>query len=123
MTANRSAKSTTPMDTQITLFGTALVASWHTAAGAHIGGYRVPPTRRAVTDGNEGPPVGCLRGQCRSLRDRLPGCEFEYFGMGPAVVLGQDLSEGAGPVAEGAVADLAAGDRKPGNGRREAAGR
>ena len=33
----------------------------------------------------------------RSLRDRLPGSEFEYFGIGPAVVLGQDLSEGSGP--------------------------
>lgn len=37
MTANRSAMSTTRMDTQITLFGAALVASWHTAAGAHNG--------------------------------------------------------------------------------------
>src|SRR5215470_11479676 len=36
MTANRSAMSTTRMDTQITLLGAALVASWHTAAGAHI---------------------------------------------------------------------------------------
>ena len=31
--------------------------------------------------------------------------------MGPAVVFGQDLTEGAGPVRDGAVADLAAGDR------------
>jgi hypothetical protein len=30
--------STTRMDTQITLFGAALAASLHTAAGAHIGG-------------------------------------------------------------------------------------
>jgi hypothetical protein len=43
--------------------------------------------------------------------------------MSPAVVLGQDLSEGAGPVGDGTVADLAAGDRKLGNGHREAAGR
>jgi len=43
--------------------------------------------------------------------------------MGPAVVPGQDLTEGAGPVGDGAVADLAAGDRKLGNGHREAAGR
>ena len=28
--------------------------------------------------------------------------------MGPAVVLGQDLSEGAGPVGDGTVADLPA---------------
>jgi len=43
--------------------------------------------------------------------------------MGPAVVLGQDLSEGSGPVGDGAVADLATGDWKLGNGHREAAGR
>jgi hypothetical protein len=36
--------------------------------------------------------------------------------MGPPVVLGQDLTEVAGPVGDGAVADLAAGDRKLGNG-------
>jgi len=43
--------------------------------------------------------------------------------MGPAVMLGQDLSEGTGPVSDGAIANLAAGDRKLGNGHREAAGR
>ena len=43
--------------------------------------------------------------------------------MGPAVVLGQDLGEVAGPVGDGAVADLAAGDRQLGNGHRETAGR
>ncbi len=43
--------------------------------------------------------------------------------MSPAVVLGQDLSEVAGPVRDGAVADLAAGDWKLGNGHREAPGR
>jgi hypothetical protein len=32
--------------------------------------------------------------------------------MGPAVVLGQDLSEVARPVCDGAVAELATGDRK-----------
>ena len=57
------------------------------------------------------------------LRDRLAGCELEGFGMGPAVVLGQDLSEGAGPVRDGALAKLATGDRKLGDGHREAAGR
>jgi hypothetical protein len=31
-------------------------------------------------------------------------------------VLGQDLGDGAGPVNDGAVADLAAGDRQLGNG-------
>ena len=43
--------------------------------------------------------------------------------MGPAVVLGQDLGEVAGPVRDGTVADLAAGDRKLGDGHGEAAGR
>jgi len=36
--------------------------------------------------------------------------------MGSAVMLSQDLSEGAGPVGDGAIADLAAGDRRLGNG-------
>ena len=57
------------------------------------------------------------------LRDQLSGCEVERFGMDPAVVLGQDLREGAWPVRDGAVADLASGDRKLGDGHREAAGR
>jgi len=39
--------------------------------------------------------------------------------MGPTVVLGQDLSEGAGPVGDGAVADLAAGEWKLGYGHRD----
>jgi hypothetical protein len=56
------------------------------------------------------------------LGRRLPGRDAEGFGMGPAVVLGQDLAEVAGPVRNGAVADLAARDRKMGNGHREAAG-
>ena len=43
--------------------------------------------------------------------------------MGPAVVLGQDLTEAAGPVRHGAVADLATGDRQLGDGHGEAAGR
>ena len=41
--------------------------------------------------------------------------------MGPAVMLGQDLGDGAGPVGDGAVADLAACDRQLGNGYGEAA--
>ena len=32
--------------------------------------------------------------------------------MGPAVVPGQDLTEAAGPVRHGALADLATGDRQ-----------
>jgi hypothetical protein len=43
--------------------------------------------------------------------------------MGSAIVLGQDLDEGAGPAGDGAMADLAAGDQQPGNSYREAAGR
>jgi len=42
-----------------------------TGASAHIGRYRVPPTRRAVTVGNEAPPAGwqarCPTGQTRHL--------------------------------------------------------
>jgi len=57
------------------------------------------------------------------VRNCLPGCELKRFGMGPAVVLGQDLGEVTGPVGHGPVADLAAGDRQLGNGHGEAAGR
>jgi len=57
------------------------------------------------------------------LRGQLPGCEVKRLGMGPAVMLGQDLTEVARAVGDGTVADLAAGDRKLGNGHREAAGR
>ncbi len=56
------------------------------------------------------------------LGGQLPGRDAECSGVGPAVVLGQDLAEIAGPVCDGAVADLATGDRKVGNGHREAAG-
>ena len=51
-----------------------------------------------------------LRDNAGSLR-RLLGREAERFGTGPAVVLGQDLTEVAWPVGHRAVADLAAGDR------------
>ena len=57
------------------------------------------------------------------FRDRLPGCELKRFGMSPAVVLGQDLSEGTKPVGDGALADLAAGDRQLRDGHRKAAGK
>jgi hypothetical protein len=42
--------------------------------------------------------------------------------MGPVVMLGQDLTEAAGPVRHGAMADLATGDRQLGDGHGEAAG-
>jgi len=60
-----------------------------------------------------------LRGNAGSLR-RLLGRYAERFGMGPAVVPGQDLTEAAGSVRDGAVADLATGDRQLGNSHREA---
>ena len=51
----------------------------------------------------------------------LLGGKAERFGMGATVVLGQRLAEGAGPVGHGALADLAAGDRKLGDTDRETA--
>jgi hypothetical protein len=60
-----------------------------------------------------------MRAACGGLLGR----DAERFGMGPAVVLGQDLTEAAGPVRHGALADLAAGDRQLGNGHSETAGR
>jgi len=53
---------------------------------------------------------------------RLRGGDAERFGMGPAVMLGQDLADVAWPVGEGTIADLAAGDRQLGDCHREAAG-
>jgi hypothetical protein len=67
--------------------------------------------------------VTITAGSARGLSARLPRFEVECFGIGPAVVLSQDLGKGAGPVRDGAVADLAAGDRKLSNGHREAVGR
>jgi hypothetical protein len=68
------------------------------------------------------PPRRTLIACERTTRGRLPGRDTERFGVSPAVVLGQDRAEAAGPVGNGAVADLAARDRKPGSGHREAAG-
>jgi hypothetical protein len=56
------------------------------------------------------------------LAQRLPRGEAECFGVGAAVVLGQGLAEGAGPVGDGAAADLAAREGKAGDGDREAPG-
>lgn len=50
----------------------------------------------------------------------LPGQDAKRPGMGPAVVLGQDLAEGTGAIGDRAVADLAACDGKVGNGDGEA---
>jgi hypothetical protein len=52
----------------------------------------------------------------------LAGRDVEHFGVGLAVVLGQDLAEIARLVRDSAVADLAARDRKMRNGHGEAAG-
>ena len=60
----------------------------------------------------------CARGAAR----RLERGEAERLGMGPAVVLGQNLADLAWLVGDGAIADLAAGDRQMGDGHREAGG-
>ena len=57
------------------------------------------------------PPASASAGSVRGLRNRLPGREAEYFKMGAAVMPSQDLGQGAGPVHDGTLADLAAGDR------------
>ena len=85
---------------------------------ADIACRRLAELSRTVTKAH--PPSAC-EDSGRGLRDRLSRCEFEHFGMDPAVMLGQDLSEGAGPVGDSAVADLTAGDWKLGNDHREAA--
>ncbi len=98
-----------------------------TSAAAVLGHVRSTPTagvlRPSLRQGRRGRPAPATvpAGVVRGLRDRLPGREAERFGMGPAVVPGQDLTEVAGAVRDGAVADLAAGDRKMGNGHRETA--
>ncbi len=88
---------------------------------AEIYGLAYWPSRRNPISRMSGllsPAAGLVRG----LRDRLPARQAERFGMGPAVVFGQDLAEVAWPVRDGAAADLAAGDREIGNSHREAAG-
>ena len=64
-----------------------------------------------------------MRGNGGGSLRRLLRREAERFGMGPAVVLGQDLTEAAGPVRDGAEADLATDDWWLGNGHGEAVGR
>ena len=93
-----------------------------------IGGYARGLSAKAATL--------CVRGRSRfgavaadgdgtggywgGLRTLLGG-KAERFGMGPTVVLGQRLAEGAGPVGHCPLAYLAAGDRKLGDGDRETA--
>ncbi len=85
-------------------------------AGALLpGSYKVTRGQSALTT---------VTARNASSARRLLGREAERFGMGTAVVLGQNLTETAATqVPDGAVADLATGDRQMGNGHREAAGR
>jgi hypothetical protein len=62
------------------------------------------------------------RGVMQAAGEGLPGRDAERFRMGPAVVLGQDIAEAPGPVCDGAVADLAAGDWQLDDGHRERRG-
>jgi hypothetical protein len=77
------------------------------------------PTPEAPTHPGR-PTIGDDSWGVPGLHDRLPGCELERFGMGSVVMLGQYLTEVAGPVGDGAMADLAARDRQLRNGYWEA---
>jgi hypothetical protein len=52
-----------------------------------------------------------IRGVSAGSPRSAPGTRAEYFKMGAAVMPSQDLGQGAGPVHDGTLADLAAGDR------------
>lgn len=80
----------------------------------------LPPGSRKVAR-RQSTPVTVPGGNAAAWR--LLGRDAERFGIGPAVMLGQNFTEAAGPVRHGAVADLATGDRQLGNDYREAAGR
>jgi hypothetical protein len=69
-----------------------------------------------------GQPLPRNYGTAQMSAARLRGREAELFGVRPAVMLGQDLAGLTGLVRHGAVADLAAHDRKLRDGHREAAG-
>ena len=66
------------------------------------------------------PPVRVPARCCGGLRTLLDG-KAERFGMGPPVVLGQRLAEGAGPVGHGPAGRSHSHDRKLGDGNRETA--
>jgi hypothetical protein len=85
-----------------------------TAGALSPGSRKVTPGAIDASDGTRGNAAAC-----GGLLQR----DAEHFGMRRAVMLGQDLTEAAGPVRHGALADLATGDRQLGNGHREAAGR
>jgi hypothetical protein len=79
------------------------------------GGHTLRPQALRVPVMAAGDGTAGMRGGLRTLL----GGKAERFGMGPPVVRGQRLAEGAGPVGHGPLADLAAGDRKLGDGDRE----
>jgi len=70
---------------------------------------------------SEGAPTRCSHREKMWRFMLWLGGGAERFGVGPAVMLGQHLADVAGPVGEGAVTELAAGDRQVGDGHREAA--
>ena len=82
----------------------------------------LPPGSSKVVRGQSGAGDGTC-GVTRQLR-RLLGRDAERFGIGPAVVPGHDLTEAAGPVRHGALADLAAvtGSRVTVTGKRREGG-
>ena len=90
------------------------------------GGHAAPPlVREAKPRGRSGAEPAELAPQRRRAIPkgcRLPGREAERLGVGPAIVLGQDVAGLPGPVRDGAAADLAACNRKMRHGYREAAG-
>jgi len=79
-------------------------------------------SEHADTPGARAVLIGQSLRQRSGLRGRLPGRQAERFGVGPAVVLGEHFAKAARPVRDGAMANLAARDRKAGNGDRKAAG-
>ena len=81
----------------------------------------LPPGSREVARGQSTSVAVPVR-YCGSLRTAT-GKGRRALRVGPQVVLGQDLTEAAGPVGHSAMADLATGNRQVGNrqvsGRRE----
>ena len=90
----------------------------HASAAAHSGGYAStkntsrsrsvtwPSRSRSAAKASWADACGDSEIVARSPRTVTPGRQAERFGTGPAVVLGQDVAEAAGPVRDGAAADL-----------------
>jgi hypothetical protein len=85
-----------------------------------LSGYWESPTRFAGVIMPRRQPSPVIE---RTAQDGLPGREVERFGMGAPVVLGQGLADGARPVRDRVVADLAARDRQAGDRHGETAGK